>query len=118
MKRIIKLLSFWISLHPVGYVRMQMGEIHMFAAYILNSSPHEQQTGSSVYITKSFAASEFGNGLTASPSDLCRFYQYWVGKLTEVTYQDTKKEQENKDALASFLPCSFVSVAYIIYLLR
>ena len=96
----------WINLHPAGYVRMQMGEIHMFAAYIL------------VYITKSFAASEFGNGLTASPSDLCRFYQYWVGKLTEVTYQDTKKEQENKDALASFLPCSFVSVAYIIYLLR
>ena len=90
----------------------------MFAAYILNSSPHEQQTGQSVYITKSFAASEFGNGLTASPSNLCRFYQYWVGKLTEVTYQDTKKEQENKNALASFLPCSFVSVAYIIYLLR
>ena len=30
----------WINLHPAGYVRMQMGEIH-----ILNSSPHEQQTG-------------------------------------------------------------------------
>lgn len=35
----------WINLHPAGYVRMQMGEIHMFATYILNSSPHEQQTG-------------------------------------------------------------------------
>ena len=31
---------------------------------------------------------------------------------------DTKKEQERKDALASVLPCSFVSMAYIIYLLR
>lgn len=73
----------------------------------------------SLYILRShLLQANLEMGLTASPSNLCRFYQYWVGKLTEVTYQDTKKEQENKDALASFLPCSFVSVAYIIYLLR
>ena len=42
----------WINLHPAGYVRMQMGEIHMFAAYILIAPLMSNRPGS-LYILRS-----------------------------------------------------------------